>query len=114
MRFLYSKRSAVLSPRDQMSALANSIIARMGQMMNDAYDTQVMAPQRPFPPPPENVRMVIGRPVYQAAGLTCLLGKIRNYERLGPLTHHNGIPAPFIRPEHCVDVETEQPLPPGG
>ncbi|CAB1110507.1 unnamed protein product [Ectocarpus sp. CCAP 1310/34] len=54
--------------------------------------------------------MAIDSPVYVAAGLTCLLGKIRSYESLGPLTHRSGIPAPFITHEQCVDVETDIPL----
>lgn len=83
----------------------------MGQMMNTVYGTQVTAPSGPDAPAPVNVQMTIGSPVYQAAGLTCLLGKIRNYERLGPLTHHSGVPAPFIKAEHCVNAETGLPLP---
>lgn len=85
----------------------------MRHFMSNMGNIKVTAPLAPSRPEEKYVNMTIGSEVYQSAGLTCLLAKIRSYESLGPLTHYSGVPAPFIRAEHCVNVETGLPLKPG-
>ncbi len=81
--------------------------------MNAISDFDVTAHQVPIgTPTPVNVQLTIEKNVYVAAGLTCLLGKIRNYESLGAITHMSGVPAPFIETQHCVKAETGLPLKP--
>lgn len=82
----------------------------MGEILDEISNINVMAPPGPMRANPVPVQMTIGREVYQAARLTCLLAKIRTYESLGPLTHYTGVPAPFIGREQCVDVQTGNPL----
>lgn len=83
----------------------------MKDVMTKMYDLEVTRPQSVFQQPPvPNVNMTLGNEVYKAANLTCLLGKFRAYEKLGPLTHYYGVPAPFIEAEHCVDLETNKKL----
>lgn len=79
--------------------------------MNTISTLNVTAPEGPNRPEAKKACMTIDRGVYTAAGLTCLMAKIRSYESLGPLTHNSGVPAPFIMEEHCVNVETGLPLP---
>lgn len=81
--------------------------------MNTISNYDVTAPPVPIgTPAPVNVNLTVENNVYVAAGLTCLLAKIRHYESLGALTHMSGLPAPFIEPQHCVNVETGLALPP--
>lgn len=85
----------------------------MRWIMNTIADFDVTAPPVPIgTPAPVSVRLTVDNKVYKAAGITCLLGKIRNYESLGPLTHISGVPAPFIESQHCVNAETGLPLKP--
>jgi len=85
----------------------------MRDIMNMITSFEVTAPDGPSRPPPKQAEMTIGSEIYAAAGLTCLLAKIRSYGNLGPLTHHSVVPAPFIGQEHCINVETGEQLPGG-